>query len=199
MFLLGCTTPGVPNAPPARPNILFIYADDHAYQAVGAYGSKINETPNIDRLAREGMLFRECYVTNSICGPMRAVIQTGKYSHLNGFRRNGDKFDGEQQTFPKLLQRAGYQTAVVGKWHLRSTPQGYDHFEVLRGQGNYYNPRLWARNAKGKVVVQKHTGYTTDVITDRALDWLKKKRDGIEGVESANRRARYYVEDLQSV
>jgi len=166
--------------PPQRPNILFVYCDDHAYQAVSAYQSvsayrlKLNVTPNIDRLAREGMRFDNCYVTNSICGPCRAVVQTGKYSHLNGFFSNGDRFDGTQQTFPKLLQKAGYQTAIIGKWHLgeHMTPQGYDYSEVLIGQGPYYNPPM-LRN--GRRV--QHTGYTTTIITDIALDWLKNKRD----------------------
>lgn len=164
----------------ARPNILFVYTDDHAYQAISAYGSKINQTPNIDRLAREGMLFRECYVTNSICGPMRAVIQTGKYSHLNGFLVNGNRFDGDQQTFPKLLRQAGYQTAVIGKWHLGThmAPQGYDYSEVLLGQGPYYNPpMLRDENGDGQRERVNHTGYTTDIITDLALNWLQKKRD----------------------
>ena len=105
-----------------RPNIVFIFTDDHCEQALSAYDASRMSTPNMDRLANEGMLFTRCYVTNSICGPSRAVIQTGKYSHLNGFFRNGLTFDGNQQTFPKLLQKAGYQTAVIGKWHLRSTP-----------------------------------------------------------------------------
>ena len=158
----------------SRPNILFIFTDDHAYQSISAYGSKINETPNIDRLAREGMLFQRCYVPNSICGPVRAVIQTGKYSHLNGFLVNGNKFDGHQQTFPKLLQKAGYQTAVVGKWHLgeHMPPQGYDYSEVLIGQGPYYNPPMLKNGQR-----VKHVGYTTDIITDLTLDWLKNKRD----------------------
>ena len=158
----------------ARPNILFVFTDDHAYQAISAYGSRINRTPNIDRLAREGMLFQRCYVTNSICGPMRAVIQTGKYSHRNGFLVNGNKFDGKQQTFPKLLQAAGYQTAVIGKWHLgqHMRPQGFDYSEVLIGQGPYYNPRM-LRN--GKRVA--HTGYTTNIVTDLALKWLEDQRD----------------------
>ena len=108
-----------------KPNILFIFSDDHAYQAVSAYGSKINKTPNIDRLANEGARYDRCYVTNSICGPSRAVIQTGKHSHLNGFYRNGLRFDGSQQTFPKILQKNGYQTAIVGKWHLASVPTGF--------------------------------------------------------------------------
>ena len=157
-----------------RPNILFIFSDDHAYQAIGAYGSKINKTPNIDRIAKEGILFDRCYVTNSICGPMRAVIQTGKYSHLNGFLVNGNKFDGHQQTFPKLLQKSGYQTAVVGKWHLgeHMPPQGYDYSEVLIGQGPYYNPAMLKNGER-----TKHVGYTTDIITDLSLNWLKDKRD----------------------
>ncbi len=159
----------------SRPNILFIFTDDHATQAISAYGgilADIAPTPNLDRLADEGMLFRKCYVTNSICGPSRAVIQTGKYSHLNGFRRNGDVFDGSQPTAPKYLQKAGYQTAIVGKWHLASEPTGFNHFEVLKGQGQYYNPMLFSN---GKNV--NHVGYTTDIITDQALDWLDNKRD----------------------
>ncbi|MFV2068162.1 MAG: sulfatase, partial [Pirellulales bacterium] len=163
--------------PPPRPNIIFVFSDDHASRAISAYGSKINHTPNIDRLAREGMLFRNCYVTNSICGPSRAVILTGKYSHLNGFFINGNTFDGGQQTFPKILQRAGYQTAVFGKWHLKSVPTGFDHFDVLIGQGPYYNPRMKTRDAEGNVVIRKHVGYTTDVITDKVLAWLGRQRD----------------------
>lgn len=156
-----------------QPNILFILTDDHASQSISAYGSKLNQTPNIDRLAREGMLFRRCYVPNSICGPVRAVIQTGKYSHQNGFLVNGNKFDGHQQTFPKILKAIGYETAVIGKWHLgeHMPPQGFDYSEVLVGQGPYYNPPMLRA---GQQV--KHTGYTTDIITDLALDWLKGAR-----------------------
>ncbi len=150
-----------------RPNILFIFTDDHATQSISAYGSKINKTPNLDRLAAEGMLFSRCLVTNSICAPSRAVVLTGKHSHLNGQRTNGDRFDGSQQTAPKLLQAAGYQTAIVGKWHLKSTPTGFDHYEVLKGQGSYYNPMLLTN---GKSI--KHTGYTTDIITDQSFKWL---------------------------
>lgn len=163
-----------------RPNILFVFADDHAYQAISAYGSKVNKTPNIDRLATEGMRLNHCYVTNSICGPMRAVIQTGIYSHLNGFCRNGNKFDGTQWTFPKALQKAGYQTAVIGKWHLgeHMEPQGYDYSEVLVGQGPYYNPpMLRDENGDGNRQRVNYTGYTTHIITDLALTWLKEQRD----------------------
>jgi arylsulfatase A-like enzyme len=160
------------DAPADRPNILFIYCDDCAYQALSAYGSVLHETPNIDRIADEGMVFTNSTVTNSICGPCRAVIQTGKYSHLNGFIRNGNRFDGSQQTFPKLLQKAGYQTAVVGKWHLATDPQGYDYSEVLIGQGPYYNPPMKLNGEQ-----TSHIGYTTEVITDLALRWLEEDRD----------------------
>jgi arylsulfatase A-like enzyme len=155
-----------------RPNVVFIMADDHAYQAIGAYGSRVNATPHIDRLAAEGMRFDRCYVTNSICGPSRACILTGKYSHKNGFYTNRDEFDGSQQTFPKLLQQAGYQTAIVGKWHLVSDPQGFDFWQILPGQGRYYSPEFLT--PAGKFVVP---GYVTDVITDRAIAWLDGERD----------------------
>ena len=157
----------------AKPlNVLFIFTDDHAYQAISAYGSNRNKTPNIDRLAKEGMLFHRAFVTNSICAPSRAVILTGKHSHLNGQLTNGMRFDGEQQTFPKLLQKSGYQTAMIGKWHLKSNPTGFDFWQVLQGQGPYYNPPM--NTPEG---VKKITGYTTDVITDITLDWLKSGRD----------------------
>jgi arylsulfatase A-like enzyme len=160
-----------------RPNILFVFTDDHCVQAMSCYGSKVNKTPNMDRLATGGMRFTNCFVTNSLCGPSRAVILTGKYSHLNGFIRNGNTFNGAQQTFPKLLQKAGYQTAIFGKWHLKSTPTGFDHFEVLIGQGPYYNPRMRTLDTEGKVITRKHTGYTTDIITDLTLEYLQKIRD----------------------
>ena len=158
-----------------RPNIVFIFTDDHAPHAIGAYGGiydDVNPTPNIDRLAREGMLFRNSFCTNSICGPSRAVIQTGKHSHLNGFRQNGDKFNGDQQTFPKLLQAADYQTAIFGKWHLGTEPQGYDRWQVLPGQGAYYNPVMLTPDGRTKI-----EGYCTDIVTDLALEWLKEGRD----------------------
>lgn len=158
-----------------RPNIVWIYSDDHAQSAVSAYGGRLAEvapTPNIDRIANGGMRFNNSFVTNSICGPCRAVILTGKHSHLNGFRQNGDRFDGSQQTFPKLLQGEGYQTAVFGKWHLESDPTGFDAWEVLPGQGHYYNPDFLT--PAGRIQEQ---GYVTDIITDKALGWLEKERD----------------------
>lgn len=153
------------------PNIVFIFCDDHAYQAIGAYGSKLVDTPNIDSLAKSGMRFDRCLVTNSICGPSRATILTGKYSHKNGFLTNNKGvFDGSQVTFPKLLQNAGYQTAMVGKWHLVSDPTGFDYWHILPGQGAYYNPPMIRMGEK-----VKHTGYTTDIITDLSLAWLKDR------------------------
>jgi arylsulfatase A-like enzyme len=154
------------------PNIIFIFTDDHASAAISAYGSVINETPNIDRIAQEGVLFENCLVTNSICGPSRATILTGKYSHENGFYTNKDTFDGEQPTFIKMLKNAGYQTAIVGKWHLKSDPVGFDYWNVLIGQGTYYNPRMIDNGTEVKL-----EGYTTDLITDLSLDWLKNQRD----------------------
>ena len=156
-----------------KPNIVFIFSDDHAFQALSAYGHGLNHTPNIDRLAREGMIFNQALVTNSICAPSRAVILTGKYSHLNTVRDNRDVFDGSQQTFPKLLQKAGYQTAIFGKWHLKSAPTGFDAWEVLPGQGHYYNPDFRIPPDD----THRRQGYVTDLITDVALDWLTERRD----------------------
>jgi arylsulfatase A-like enzyme len=157
-----------------RPNIIFIMSDDHALQAIGAYGSTINKTPNIDRIAKEGMRFNNAMVTNSICGPSRAVILTGKYSHLNGMATNqqGVVFNGAQTTFPKLLQRAGYQTAIIGKWHLTSHPTGFNYWSVLAGQGQYYNPDFLTASGR-----QRKPGYVTDIITDDAIRWLDSARD----------------------
>jgi arylsulfatase A-like enzyme len=162
------------------PNIVFIFSDDHATQAVGAYGGRLatlNPTPHLDRLADEGMLFRNAFVTNSICAPSRAVILTGMHSHLNGVETNrqGDSLSAGQQTFPQLLQQAGYQTAMIGKWHLKSAPRGFDYWEVLPGQGAYYNPDF--RTEDGTT---RYTGYTTDIITDRALNWLDNGRNDDE-------------------
>jgi arylsulfatase A-like enzyme len=156
-----------------RPNIVFIFSDDHALQAIGAYGSRINETPNIDRIAREGTVFVNSFCANSLCGPSRACIQTGKHSHVNGFLRNGNRFDSSQVTFPKLLQQAGYETAVIGKWHLESDPVGFNYWEVLPGQGNYYNPDLLEMDGSRK----RYEGYCTDIITELSLRWLQQQRD----------------------
>ena len=156
-----------------RPNIIFIMTDDHASHALSCYGSKINKTPNLDRIANEGMLFKNSFCTNSICAPCRAVILTGKYSHLNGILDNRQKFDGSQQTFPKLLQKAGYKTAMIGKWHLKTDPTGFDYWNVLPGQGAYYNPAMKEMGQQ-----KKYTGYTTDIITDHALRWLKELEPG---------------------
>jgi arylsulfatase A-like enzyme len=156
-----------------QPNIVVIFSDDHAYQAISAYGENRNllNTPNIDRIGNKGVRFDRCLVTNSICGPSRATLLTGKYSHMNGFYNNSNsKFDGTQQTFPKLLQKAGYQTAVIGKWHLISEPTGFDYWHILPGQGIYYNPPM-IRN--GERV--QHQGYTTDLISDFSIDWLKNR------------------------
>ena len=142
-LLVGCLLPAVATAD-ERPNILFIFTDDHAPHAIGAYDGwlkSVDPTPNIDQLAKQGMVFRNSFCTNSICGPSRAVIQTGKHSHKNGFMRNtGKGLDQSQWTVSKTLQVAGYNTAVIGKWHLKTTPLGFDHWEVFPGQGNYYNP-----------------------------------------------------------
>ncbi|NND98383.1 MAG: sulfatase [Pirellulaceae bacterium] len=175
-FLLLCCLTTIGHAAD-RPNIVFIFTDDHCQQALSAYDDARITTPNMDRIAVEGMRFDRCYCTNGICGPSRAVIQTGKYSHINGFIRNGNRFNGDQQTFPKLLQTAGYQTAVIGKWHLASTPQGYDYYDVLKGQGPYYNPPMITAGDDGKPVTKPHTGYTTEIITDKTLQWLKEDRD----------------------
>ncbi len=168
LSLSGCRD----SAPATPPNILFVMTDDHASHAISAYGSVINRTPHIDRLASEGMLFRNAFVANSICAPSRAAILTGQYGHLNGVMTNRERFDSTRVTFPQLLQEAGYQTAIVGKWHLKSPPVGFDHWEVLPGQGTYYNPVF--RTADGPV---DHTGYVTDLITDKLLDWLRSERD----------------------
>jgi len=173
----------VPRDQARRPNIVFVFSDDHACHAIGAYArdaampfgswlAGVDTTPNIDALAERGMRFRRSYCTNAICGPSRAVILTGKHSHLNGFMDNGDRFDGDQWTFPKALQGAGYRTAMIGKWHLGSDPQGFDHWEVLPGQGDYYNPVL--RSAGGERRIE---GHCTDVVTDLALEWLDARAD----------------------
>ncbi|MGE4489253.1 MAG: sulfatase [Kiritimatiellales bacterium] len=159
------------------PNIVWIFSDDHAYQAIGAYGGRLqalNPTPNIDRIANEGMRFDRCYVANSICGPSRATLLTGKFSHMNGQLDNQapNQFDHNQQQFQKVLQENGYQTAIIGKIHLDGTLQGFDYWDVLPGQGKYINPAFISQNGR-----KRYPGYVTDIITDKAVTWLKSRRD----------------------
>lgn len=161
------------NSTPARPNILYIMTDDHAAHAISAYGSKVNRTPHLDRIAREGARMDAVFATNSICTPSRAVILTGKYSHLNGVTVF-NRFNGDQQTVSKLLQAGGYYTAMIGKWHLGSDPQGFDRWEIFPGQGSYFNPIMYSASAE-----TTYTGrYATDVVTDRALDVLRRRPRG---------------------
>ncbi|QQL44642.1 sulfatase family protein [Sulfuriroseicoccus oceanibius] len=158
-----------------RPNILFIFSDDHALNAISSYGGPLKDvapTPQIDRIANEGALFVNSFCANSICGPSRACILTGKHSHKNGFMRNtGRGFDGSQWTVAKELQKNGYSTAVIGKWHLHSTPTGFDHWEILPGQGNYYNPDFIQMDGSRK----RFEGYATDLTTDKAIAWLDQR------------------------
>ena len=155
-----------------RPNIVYIMTDDHTAQMLSAYGNSPIQTPNLDRLASEGVLFRHSYVANSLSGPSRACMLTGKHSHKNGFTNNEHGiFDGSQQTMPKLMRQAGYQTALIGKWHLVSQPTGFDYYEILHGQGEYYNPTFIQMDGSRKVV----KGYCTDIVTDKAIDWMEHR------------------------
>ncbi|MES2650664.1 MAG: sulfatase [Bacteroidota bacterium] len=154
-----------------RPNIVIIISDDHALSTIGAYGAKYGATPNIDRIAKEGAVFKNAFVNNSICAPSRASLLTGKYSHMNGLKDNRDVFDASQDVFPRRMQDSGFQTAWVGKWHLKSYPQGFDYWNIVPGQGQYYNPSFIGM--KGDT--SKINGYCTDVTTDIALDWLNKR------------------------
>lgn len=153
-----------------RPNIIYIMSDDHAYQAVSAYGYGLNHTPNIDRLANEGAIFNNAFVTNSLCAPSRAVLLTGKHSFINGKVDNVQEFDWDQDNFAKLLQESGYQTALIGKIHLEGNPQGFGYSAVLPGQGDYYNPDFIINGKE-----QRLLGYVTDLTTQLALDWLKNR------------------------
>ena len=158
-----------------KPNIVWIFSDDHSYQTIGAYGGRLqhlNPTPNLDRLAREGIRFDRAYVGNSICAPSRATLLTGKHSHKNGKIDNRGPFNQDQQQFQKILRKNGYQTAMIGKIHLPGKMQGFDYWEVLPGQGVYYNPAFITEEGN-----TKYKGYVTDIITDKALDWMENKRD----------------------
>jgi arylsulfatase A-like enzyme len=165
-------SPTTPASEDQGPNIVFIMSDDHAWQAISAYGSNRNRTPNIDRLAEEGIVFDRHFVENSICAPSRAAILTGTFSHVHGIPTNAEEFDGSQPTFPAIAQAAGYQTALVGKWHLKTEPVGFDYYERLVGQGLYYRPVMIRDGEK-----LEHEGYTSDIITDLAVDWLEEGRD----------------------
>ncbi|NME66809.1 sulfatase family protein [Flammeovirga aprica] len=156
-----------------RPNIIFMMADDHTPQAISGYDGVLGSTPNIDKLMEEGMRFNHCYVTNAICGPSRAVALTGKLSHINGVTDNGKDFDSTQLTYPKVLKANGYQTAVVGKWHLGSTPEGFDYYSVLPGQGHYYSPEFIEK--EGNVIYEGE--YVTDVITRKAMEWIGQREE----------------------
>ncbi len=169
IFLLGCSKDkGGVARQDVVPNILFIMSDDHAPTAVSAYSDDLVKTPHIDRLAKEGMLFSNAFVTNAICGPSRAVILTGLHSHLNGVRDNHTAFNPDQTTFPALLRDAGYLTALVGKWHLKSQPEDFDYWNILPGQGDYYNP-AFIKNGRDTI----YEGYVSNITTDLAIDWLE--------------------------
>ena len=159
---------------PRRPNIIFIMSDDHAFQAISAYSNKLIQTPNIDRIANEGIRFEDGFVTNSLCSPSRAVILTSQYSYLTGARDNSFsmRIDSGITTFPMLLQKAGYQTAIVGKWHLLNKPRGFNYSSILIGQGNYYNPDFITNGDTARV-----HGYATNITMDKAIDWLSEGRD----------------------
>jgi len=154
-----------------QPNIIYIMSDDHDADAISAYSKKLIQTPNIDRLAKEGIKFNNAFVGNSICGPARATLLTGQHSHKNGVIDNRKRFDSSRMSMPKLLQAAGYQTAVIGKWHLHSYPAGFDYWKILPGQGLYVNPRLIEMT--GDTITQQ--GYATDVITDETIKWLEQR------------------------
>ena len=172
IIFTSCKSETKENKSAKRPNIVFIMSDDHAYQAISAYNAKLIQTPNIDRIANEGMLFTNASVTNSICAPSRAVILTGKHSHINGKIDNLSPFDTTNITFPQLLQNAGYQTAMFGKLHFGNNPKGFDEFKILPGQGDYYNPTFNTKQGDTTII-----GYVTDIITDLTIDWLEKRRE----------------------
>lgn len=175
LFLSSCSEDNATTKQSGRPNIVFIMSDDHAYQAISAYNDELIQTPNIDRIAKEGMLFTNASVTNSICAPSRAVILTGKHSHINGKIDNRSPFDTTNVTFPQLLKTAGYQTAMFGKLHFGNNPKGFDEFKILPGQGDYYNPKFITNEGDTTI-----TGYVTDIITDLTLDWMQNRRDTVK-------------------
>jgi len=175
LSFVGCQDGGQEAAAPERPNILFVFSDDHAAHAISAYSDRLIQTPHLDRLAEEGMRFDNCFVTNSICTPSRATVLTGQYSHRNGAYTLDVDFDGSQQVFPKLLQEAGYYTAVIGKWHLGTQPTGFDYYQVLPGQGDYFDPEFRESTRPWSAEPKQYEGYVTDLITDFTLNTLKNR------------------------
>ncbi len=175
--LLAGAESGLSQAGPKRPNIIFLFSDDHALQAITAYGNSRYadhfSTPNIDRLAAEGALFENSFCANSICGPSRASVLTGKHSVHNGFVDNSSRFDGSQPTVQKYLRESGYETSIIGKWHLVTQPTGFDHWEILPGQGSYWNPEFIQMDGSRK----RFEGYVTDIITDKTIDWMENRDD----------------------
>jgi len=172
-LMFSCANQNKVNENDSRPNIIFIMTDDHAYQAISAYDDRLLETPQIDRLANEGMIFSNACVTNSICAPARATILTGKHCHIHGKIDNDNTvFDTTQTTFPQLFQKAGYQTSMFGKLHFGNNPKGIDEFKILPDQGSYINPDFITNNGDTTI-----TGYCTDIITDLSIDWLENRRD----------------------
>ncbi len=160
-----------------RPNILYIMTDDHGTGGLSCYGSKVNQTPNMDRIANEGLRLDNCYVTYSLCSPSRAAILTGKYAHKNGQTSiGGNVFDGSQQTFPSLLRGAGYETAIIGKWHLHCVPNWFDYYSVMWQQGSYFDPKFIEESEEGPVW-KANIGYSSDLVVDKCLDWLDRKRN----------------------
>jgi len=170
LFLLVAVFHNCIAAQTKRPNILIIFSDDHAQQTISAYGSKLMQTPAIDRIAKEGAIFNNCFVTNSICAPARAVLLTGKYSHINGLKDNSPsrRFDGSQEQVQKILKQNNYQTAWIGKWHLQTLPTGFDYWKILPDQGQYFQPSFIGM----KNDTTKHNGYVSNVISDISFDWL---------------------------
>lgn len=156
-----------------QPNIIYIMSDDHDADAISVYNKRFINTPNLDRIAKEGIRFTNCFVGNSICSPVRATVLTGQHSHLNGIKDNRTSFDGSKITLPKLLKEAGYQTALIGKWHLHSLPTGFDHWSIFPGQGVYHSPRMINMNND----TVRYNEYATSLITSKTLDWLKNLRD----------------------
>ncbi|MBR0243606.1 MAG: sulfatase [Bacteroidaceae bacterium] len=172
LFLLAAANASAWAQQAARPNIVYIMTDDHTAQMMSCYDTRFVETPNLDRIARDGVRFTHSYVANSLSGPSRACMITGKHSHKNGFTNNEHGiFDGSQQTMPKLLQAAGYETCLIGKWHLVSKPTGFDYWEILPGQGDYYNPDFIHMDGTRSA----DSGYVTRIVTDKALEWLEKR------------------------